>query len=93
VTFNHGVEGSSPSALTKKINDLGQIPNLRKLPVSALCLQSSCGARVAAMDDAAMAAVALDGGGWIALLVLGVLGAIAQVRLVLRHFFPPSELY
>jgi len=58
--------------------------------VSALCLQTSCGARVAVMDDAVMAAVALDDGGSIAILVLGVLGAFAAVRLVLRAYFPPE---
>jgi hypothetical protein len=42
------------------------------------------------MDDAAMAAVVLDDGGWIAFLVLGVLAGIAGVRLVLRHYFPPD---
>jgi hypothetical protein len=59
--------------------------------VSALCLQTGCGARVAVMDDAAVAAIAMDDGGWIALLVLGVLAAIAEVRLGLRHFFPPDS--
>jgi hypothetical protein len=58
--------------------------------VSALCLQSSCGAPVAVMDDAAMAAVALDDGGSIAILVLGVLAAFAILRLVLRAYFPPD---
>ena len=42
------------------------------------------------MDDAAMAAVALDDGGSIAFVVLGVLAAIAAVRLVLRHYLPPD---
>jgi hypothetical protein len=43
------------------------------------------------MDDATIAPVALDGSGWIAFLVLGVLAAIAVVRLVLRHYFPPDR--
>jgi hypothetical protein len=39
------------------------------------------------MDEGSMmAAVALDDGGWIAVLVLGVLAAYAG----LRHFFPPE---
>ena len=43
------------------------------------------------MDDGAiMAAVALDDGGWIALLVLGVLADFAGLRLALRHYFPPE---
>ena len=43
------------------------------------------------MDDAAMAAVALDDGGSIAFLVLGVRAAIAEVRLLLlRRRFPPD---
>jgi hypothetical protein len=37
------------------------------------------------MDDAAMAAVAMDDGGWIAFLLLGLLAAHAGLRLVLRH--------
>jgi hypothetical protein len=40
------------------------------------------------MDDAAMAAVAMDEGGWIATLVLGLLAAFAVVRLVLRGTDP-----
>jgi hypothetical protein len=43
------------------------------------------------MDDAAMATVALDGGGWLSVLVLGVLAAFAVIRLVLRHYFPPDS--
>jgi hypothetical protein len=45
------------------------------------------------MDDAVMATVALDDGGSIAILVfgvLGVLGAFAAVRLVLRAYFAPE---
>ena len=37
-----------------------------------------------------MAAVAMDDGGSIAFLVLGVLAAIAAVRLALRAIFPPE---
>jgi hypothetical protein len=32
ITFNHGVEGSSPSALTNEIKHLGQIPRSLKTP-------------------------------------------------------------
>jgi hypothetical protein len=42
VTFNHGVEGSSPSALTNKINTLYQYADSDEAAVSALCLQTSC---------------------------------------------------
>jgi hypothetical protein len=42
------------------------------------------------MEDAAMAAVAMDEGGWIAVLVLGVLAAFIALRLVLQHYFPPD---
>jgi hypothetical protein len=46
--------------------------------VSALCLQTSCGARVVVMDS------------WVIVLVLGLIAAYALVRLVLRHYFPPD---
>jgi hypothetical protein len=37
VTFNHGVEGSSPSALTNEINNLNQSPDIdRGLHVRAV---------------------------------------------------------
>src|SRR6266478_10090845 len=39
MTFNHGVEGSSPSALTKEINNLAGNCSMPESLVSALCLQ------------------------------------------------------
>jgi hypothetical protein len=44
------------------------------------------------MDDAAMGAVALDGGGWIAFLALGVLVAIAVVRAGAAALLPTGHL-
>ena len=41
------------------------------------------------MDAAAMAVVAIDDGGSIAFLVLGILAAVAVVRLVLRAIIGP----
>src|SRR5262249_32676480 len=41
VTFNHGVEGSSPSALTKLFNGLGRIPHVTKKRRAA-CLFLLC---------------------------------------------------
>ncbi len=40
MTFNHGVEGSSPSALTMEINYLAQIALSAELLVWALCGQN-----------------------------------------------------
>jgi hypothetical protein len=42
VTFNHGVEGSSPSALTNQINGPAAIPQIQKMPVWALFWQIGC---------------------------------------------------
>ena len=43
------------------------------------------------MDDGwIMGDVVMDDGGWIAVLVLGVLAAYAVLRLVLRAYFPPE---
>jgi hypothetical protein len=42
VTFNHGVEGSSPSALTKKINNLSAQLTIQESSVWALCWQIDC---------------------------------------------------
>jgi hypothetical protein len=47
VTFNHGVAGSSPAALTNKINALDEYPSNTFSAVSALCLQDDCRAIVA----------------------------------------------
>lgn len=40
-TFNHGVEGSSPSALTMKIKDLAENPKIDRRP----CVGKSIAAR------------------------------------------------
>ena len=42
MTFNHGVEGSSPSALTKEIRYLTNKTAARKRSLSAVCLQINC---------------------------------------------------
>ena len=46
--------------------------------MSAVCLQTSYGARGAVMDS------------WVIILVLGLIAAYALVRLVLRIYFPPD---
>jgi hypothetical protein len=51
VTFNHGVEGSSPSALTKEINHLYRNYIFLENPVSALCLQTHCRAALSAVGQ------------------------------------------
>jgi hypothetical protein len=40
--FNHGVEGSSPSALTNNINSLEIIPEIAETLVWAMCWQTDC---------------------------------------------------
>ena len=47
--------------------------------MSALCLQTRYGARVAVMGEP-----------WVIVLVLGLVAAFAVVRLALRHYFPPD---
>jgi hypothetical protein len=42
VTFNHGVLGSSPSALTKQIKHLHQISKSSEFSLWALCWQIDC---------------------------------------------------
>jgi hypothetical protein len=42
VTFNHGVEGSSPSALTNEIGHNLNFEGFGKATLSALCLQIGC---------------------------------------------------
>ena len=47
MTFNHGVEGSSPSALTNEINYLAEFPFHLGIVLWAVCGQIDCrGSRV-----------------------------------------------
>jgi hypothetical protein len=50
VTFNHGVEGSSPSALTMKSRTEVNFGESGKLPVWALCWQNDYRGRHAKLD-------------------------------------------
>jgi hypothetical protein len=48
VTFNHGIEGSSPSALINEIRHNLNFPDFPKIPVWALCGQIHCRAALPA---------------------------------------------
>jgi hypothetical protein len=54
VTFNHGVAGSSPAALTKQIKYLPEFLLIARKPVWALCGQIDCrvlaGTRIASIS-------------------------------------------
>lgn len=77
MTFNHGVEGSSPSALTNEIKHLGQ--SLRSPKTPCVCTVSA--------NQLRSDGVIMDG--WIIGAAIVVALYIA-LRLVLRHYFPPG---